>query len=174
MKKKQIMDIVALTFVIALIGTSIAYAALRATLTVSGSATISGANWDVHFENLAKVSTVGAPNEIEAKLTDTLFSLKLELIKPLDSVTYTFDVKNGGSIDAKIATEVTPDVSAFTANQLTYQFTYADGTTIKSGDLLKSGESKGLKLLVKFNDADALNANSMSLSLDSSILYVQA
>lgn len=174
MKRKKVMNAVMLFFILAIFGTTIAYAVLSSTLKVSGNAIISDVSWDIHFENLQRTSLVGSINEPIAELSDTLFKLQVELYKPLDAVTYTFDVKNAGSIDAKISTIVTPDIAAFTSNQLTYTFTYADGSALKVNDMLKSGETKHLTFSVKFNDVNELNSNSMSLSLDSSILYVQA
>ena len=181
MKRKQVMNIVMLCFALAIMFISIGYAALKANLTITGKATVSG-NWKVIFENLGEPTTVGNPDIKEVDLSATEFKLNVELFKPLDAVTYTFDVRNAGTIDAEVVTVVFPDLAALTANNLTYSFTYADGSAIKQGDLLlgncKSTNltpcTKQLKLSVKFNDVDRLEQNSMSLSLDSSILYQQA
>lgn len=181
MRRKQVMNIVMLCFALAIMLTSIAYAALKSKLTVTGQATVTG-NWKVLFENLGNPTIVGSSNIKNAELSSTKFSLNVELIKPLDSVTYTFDVRNAGTIDAKVVTVLLPDLDTLTANHLTYSFTYADGSEIKTGDLLSGNCSnnniepctKHLKLSVKFNDVSSLEQNSMSLSLDSGILYGQA
>lgn len=181
MKRKQAMNILILTLVLAIVVTTIAYARLTAQLNITGHASVSG-SWKIQFENLSDPIKIGSVGVNGVSLTNTQFSLNVELVKPKDAVTYTFDVVNAGTIDAKIVTVVYPDLDALTANNLTYLFTYADGSEIKAGDLLPGNCSAGntadctrhLKVSVMFNDVSNLEANSMQLSLNSSILYQQA
>ena len=106
----------------------------------------------------------------------------MELGKPLDSLSYTFDVVNTGNIDAEIKSITIPTEETLNANDLNYSFTYLDTdssgkekeTAIKIGDTLKANERRKLKLVVEYNDVDSLNQqNPVELSLDSSIVYGQ-
>lgn len=100
----KVMAIVAL--LIGVLGLSIAYAAYSQTLTINASGTVNKATWDVHFENLSTGATTGKAEVADAgKLTldATTIQGSLGTLKaPGDSLTYTFDIKNAGSIDAKI------------------------------------------------------------------------
>lgn len=184
MKRNPIMTILTVACIFSVIALTIAYAALKTSLTIEGTATVDG-KWKVEFENLSSPTITGISlSDIEmADLSSTMFSLKVKLGKPHDSVTYTFDVANNGNIDAKISSITTPDKETLENNDLSYSFTYfdktdANGNTIETpievDDTLMVGEKRKLKLSIKYNDVDSLNQpNPIQLNLDSSIVYGQ-
>ncbi len=184
MKRNPIMTILTVACIFSVIALTIAYAALKTSLTIEGTATVDG-KWKVEFENLSSPTITGISlSDIEmADLSSTMFSLKVKLGKPRDSVTYTFDVVNKGNIDAKISSITTPDKETLEANDLSYSFTYFDKkdangniieTPIEVDDTLVVGEKRKLKVSIKYNDVDSLNQpNPIQLNLDSSIVYGQ-
>lgn len=184
MKRNPVMTILTVACIFSVIALTIAYAALRTSLTIEGTATVDG-KWQVEFENLSSPTITGIlPGDIkEAKLSATMFNLIVELGKPRDSVIYTFDVVNKGNIDAKISSITTPNKETLENNDLSYSFTYFDKTDangniietpIVVGDTLMVGEKRKLKLSIKYNEIDSLNQpNPIQLNLDSSIVYGQ-
>ena len=102
-RKVRVLSIAAL--LVAVLGLTVAFAALSQTLTINGSAAVYTATWDIHFEK-----TSGKETEMKGDATftePTLSGTKIEnfsatLTKPGDSVTYYFDIVNDGTIDAQI------------------------------------------------------------------------
>ena len=184
MKRNPIMTILTVACIFSVIALTIAYAALKTSLTIEGTATVDG-KWQVEFENLSSPTITGIllGDIKEAKLSATMFNLTVELGKPRDSVTYTFDVVNKGNIAAKISSITTPNKETLENNDLSYSFTYFDKTDangnivetpIVVGDTLMVGEKRKLKLSIKYNEIDSLNQqNPIQLNLDSSIVYGQ-
>jgi hypothetical protein len=174
---------------IAVAGLSVAYAALTSTLQINGTAKVTPATWGVEFDTatLSAPALTGAATVTTAPtITATsITGYDLNLTKPLDSVTYTVNVKNKGTIDAKINTfnYLTPtyvatatgdtgtsDVALVTTN-LTLKLTYAvdttvaqtgtvitAGTEVAADQILKAGQSVTLKLAVGYDLANASTA----------------
>ena len=157
---------------VGLVGISVAYATLSAKLTINGTAKVASAKWDIHFENMSNGAKTGyAELASTSKLTasGTSVSGNLGTLKaPGDSITYTFDVKNAGNINAKI-TSVTPTTPGLTCtpvsasgNQatatavckgLTYTIQYTDGGKAPAvGDTLTAGQTKGITMKVTKTD----------------------
>lgn len=179
---------------IAVIGLSIGFAALNTTLTINGSARVQTSSWNVHFANLRDAVVVGNPtiNEDELSLTDTTFgTFNVGFKSPGESVTYTFDVVNSGSYDAKISTitDINPVCTGSgenattdadnVCNHLTYSLTYTEGgAAVKANDTLAAGATKNLTLKIAYNStvtADLLPKADVEISnLGLTILYVEA
>ena len=172
MKKNNVLIAV---LIVLIISTVVAFARLSTRLNINGQASIDAATWKIEFDNksLTEVSNVGNLKPTVA-LSNTTFQLSVKLVKPLDSITYTFDVVNNGDIDATVTKVITPDINAFLANQLTYKFTYLNGDEIKEGDLLPVGSRKTLMIFIAYDDVDSLSSESIPLDLTSSILFKQA
>lgn len=103
-KKQRTLAIFALA--IALIATTVAYAALSTTLKVSGTVTKKGGTWNIYISKISNVNKTGTatitktPTASGTATTAIDFAATLE--KPGDSISFDFTVANGGSIDAKI------------------------------------------------------------------------
>lgn len=177
----RILAIVAIC--IAVCGLSVAYAALSSTLQINGTATVTPATWGVEFDPTtlsAPVLTGAASVTTAPTITATkIDGYNLTLTKPGDSVTYTFNVKNTGTIDAKITdfTYLTPtytpnntDTAAadktLVQKNLTIKLTYNAATTtaqtstviaadteVAANQVLKAGQSVTLKLEVAYDEA---------------------
>ena len=103
-KKQRTLAIFALA--IALIATTVAYAALATTLQVSGTVTKKGGTWSIIYTNVSAVTATGGAvlTEAQKKVTNENNKLSFSgtLVKPGDSIYFTFKIKNNGSIDAKL------------------------------------------------------------------------
>lgn len=176
---------------VAVIGLSVGFASLQTTLTINGQARVKTSSWDVHFSNLVGPTKVGNPTILTSPtLTDTTFgTFDINFQTPGESVTYTFDVTNGGSYDAKISTitSINPQCTGTGENadtdatnvcdNLTYTFTYTEtGATVSTNDELNAGATKNLTLKIAYNEvtADKLPKADVSIgNLGLTILYVE-
>ena len=104
-KTRQIKIISLCALLAAVLGLTVAFAALSQTLTINGSAAVNAASWDIHFEKTSGKETEvkGAATFTEPTLSGTTIeNFSATLTKPGDSVTYYFDIVNKGTIDAQI------------------------------------------------------------------------
>ena len=104
-KTRQIKIISLCALLVAVLGLTVAFAALSQTLTINGSAAVNAASWDIHFENTSGKETEvkGAATFTEPTLSGTTIeNFSATLTKPGDSVIYYFDIVNNGTVDAQI------------------------------------------------------------------------
>lgn len=126
---------------------AIGYAALAQTLTINGTATITG-SWDVHLENVqagAKTATatvVGTPTITGT----TALEFNVELQQPGDSITYTVDVKNAGTIDAKLVNITTNQTGD--ASDVNWTF-----SGIAKDDVVAAGQTKTVTMTATFDSS---------------------
>ena len=93
-----------------LLGMTIAYAALQTNLNIGGSVDVPALDWDIHFSNFTKGTVVGSATGPTASELETgnyinatsISNLNISLPKPGDSISYTFNIVNAGTIDAKL------------------------------------------------------------------------
>ena len=98
-KKQRTLAIFALA--IALVATTVAYAALQTTLQVSGNVTKKGGTWAINIQNISSVTTTGsAKMTTKPSVSGTALSFDAQLTKPGDTISFTFDIANTGSVDA--------------------------------------------------------------------------
>ena len=105
-KTRQIKIISLCALLVAVLGLTVAFAALSQTLTINGSAAVDAASWDIHFEKTSGKETEvkGAARFTEPTLNGTTIeNFSATLTKPGDSVTYYFDIVNNGTVDAVIS-----------------------------------------------------------------------
>ena len=188
--RKALYYFVALALVLSVIGISVGFAAMSTELKVAGSANVVPASWKIRFDNLSSPVITGAATVVKAPTiqSDThIGDYAIDLTKPGDSVVYTFDVVNDGSLDAELSTYTfaTPTIAgtgetatadaAIVQSNLVYTLTYADGTAIQQGDTLAKNESASLKLTVGYKaDANTLPTNKVTISgMDITFVYGQ-
>lgn len=190
-KSFKVLAIVALCVAVA--GLSVAYAALSQTLNITGSAKAgaSSTNWNVHFAN-GSCQTTGNAEAGSFSATGTTATLGESTFNaPGDTITCTFDVKNEGTIDAKITSvdiaeaanlTYTGSGDAQTADEALvkanteYTVTYADDTPLAVDDTLDAGATKNLKLVLKYKDTAASlpQAEVAITNISGTIVYGQA
>ena len=189
--RKVLYGLVALALVLSVVGISIGFASMSQDLTISGSAEVVPATWKIKFANLSSPTIAGdATVDTAPTITgDThIGNYAVTLTKPGDSVTYTFDVVNQGTIDAEL-TALVKAVPTFTASgsnngandtttvqsNLVYTLTYDDDSAISVNDELDANDSVTLKLVVGYNtNATALPEDSVSITgMDITLTYGQ-
>lgn len=173
--------------VIAVIGLTVAFAAMSTMLTINGTATMDTAKWDIHFANLSEAKLDGfASVTTEPELEQTkIGDYAVVLTRPGDSVTYTFDVVNEGSMDAELSTftknapvctsptGVTNDANIVCSN-LRYTFKYtSNNEDVKVNDTLKAGETKNITLQLSYEGSTLPTAAVNITDLGITMVYSQ-
>jgi hypothetical protein len=164
-RKTKIVAIIVL--LISIICTTVAFAVMSTTLTINGTGLMDPENWEVKFANLSSSITGAASITTAATIQNdtTIGDFVIKLTKPGDSATYTFDVVNDGSIDAKLITltKGTPSVTGtagasktsdetIVSGNLTYSLTYTTGgAAVAQDDTLDAGETKNMTLTLSYN-----------------------
>ena len=156
---KDYKEILIAILIMGIVSMTIVYANFTRRLQIVNFASISSGNWDIHFENLHKVPNSGddaalvisEPSISEGK---TIISgLNVKLSKPGDYVTYTFDIVNRGSLDAKLYDYVksspTCNPASAICDSVSYTLRYTDGNEIKVSDTLKVNESRNVTMTIK-------------------------
>lgn len=191
--KEKTKNLLIAVLIIGLVSMTVAYAALTQVLNINAGAKVinKASSWNVHFTNLSAAdldgyATIPTNKGLVLSGTTTLTGLEVNLRAPGDAVTYTFDVVNEGTINAKVSQVVLPtvagatyagasaDVTIVKAN-LEYSLTHADGTAITQNETLNAGTTKSLKLKISYkSSATNLPAADVTVSgLNAHIDYVQ-
>ena len=104
-KERRIKALAIVVLVIAVIGLTIAFAALSQTLTINGSAKLDASKWGLKFDNLVLASGneyIEGTANIKTDDNTVIENMNVRLTTPGDKVVYTVDLVNEGSINAKI------------------------------------------------------------------------
>ena len=102
-RKIKVLSLVAL--IVAVLGLTVAFAALSQTLTINGTASVNAAEWDVHFENLDNEASAygNASVNKEPVIEGNNITFAATLTKPEDQVWFYVDLVNNGTINAEIS-----------------------------------------------------------------------
>ena len=191
-KQRSIKVLSVVALIVAVLGLTVAFAALSQTLNITGTGSVKGntsdelgkKTWDIHFENVKIASTTGLAEATLPAETNTtvLVDYTVKLSAPGDSVTYTFDVVNGGKLDAELSNFVKSESLVCTGNgdnaeadastvcsNLTYTLTYDDSskTEVTKGDTLTVSEaSKKMILTIAYNGS-SIPSNDVTINSDS-------
>lgn len=137
-KKQRTLAIFALA--VALVATTVAYAVLQTTLNISGSITKKGGTWAINIQNISTVTTTGSGKMTTApKVSGTTLSFASELSKPGDSVSFTFDIVNNGTL----AAQMYGHKASMTINGVSTTLTSGTEMVVKSEDIIYQLEMKG-------------------------------
>lgn len=178
-----------LTTLCLILSVSIAYATITSRLDINDYVIMNSGNWSVHFANLHKVDLIGeAKEKVTPKLQDGLTSISnfdLNFYQTGDGAIYTFDVVNDGELDAYISSITVPKPvcnssvvndyynSKLVCNNLVYNLSYSDGSSVNVDDTLPNGTTKTLRLTLKYS-GKSLPANPVKISgLGITIIYSQ-
>ena len=176
MKKKNTKYLVILLSVAILIG--VGYAALSATLNITGQTTIEKASWDIHFENLEVTSGSVAPHqEAVIDVNKTTVNFGIILNKPGEFYEFSVDVVNKGTIDAMISEITKIGLTEEQSKYLNYIVEYTSGVQLLPNQLLETGTKEVIKVRVEFRsdlDQSDLPVNGEELNLSFSLNYIQA
>ncbi|MBO5138335.1 MAG: BspA family leucine-rich repeat surface protein [Bacilli bacterium] len=161
-----------------LVGISIGYAALTSNLNIHGNTKIKKAEWDVHFENLVKSEgSESADKEAVIDASKTLIKYTVKLPEPGDFYEFTVDIVNKGSIDAMVSEVLKTGLTTDQEKYIEYTATHTNGKELKQYDSLKAGQTRKIKIRVKYKDdlnPEDLPTEDKSIDLSFQVTYVQA
>lgn len=107
-RKVKVLSLMAL--IVAVLGLTVAFAALSQTLTINGTASVNAAEWDVHITDLTKTRVDGSAEVISEPTISSdgkaIENLQVSLKKPGDYVRYDYYFENTGTIDAQLTKEI--------------------------------------------------------------------
>ncbi len=176
MKDKRKKELYSVLLVLLIIGISLGYAALSATLNINGFSKVKDNTWDIHFINLQVNS-----NSVELSTGDnaavinpsdnTEVTYNVTLKKPGDFYEFTVDAKNFGTIDGMIES-VNSKLNGVTIDQdhplpvyLNYSVTYSDDIPIDNNHLLTAGSQVTYKVRLEYKrDIDASDMPSTDIT----------
>ena len=157
---------------LAVVCVTVGFAALTTTLNINGTTTAKSNSWNVTFANVAKEAGVTA--KTKPTISGTTLSYAVDLNQPGEYYEFEVDVKNTGSIPAKLS--ATPTITG-TSSYLTHEVTYNDGTEIKANDTLSAGGTVTLKVRVEYKSdltADTLPTEDAPTTFTVALNYIQA
>jgi hypothetical protein len=181
MEKKRKRTIYILLFILTTVASlTIAYAALSATLRITGEATVTESRWNFYLGNGISLSgreqeTTGSATYQKPTFNGTTASYQITLAKPGDSVTYYFKIFNTGTINGEIATvtNATPKCTSTTGvtadeslvcDNLIYDISYNDGEKLSEGDVY-TYHSEGNQPNVCLNGRTTGRSKSMKVTI---------
>ena len=199
MKKNNSRQLAIWALVIALTATTIAYAVLQTSLSISGNVTRKGGTWSIKLDNIANKKTTGQASFVtDPKVgSDGNITFAATLSQPGDSFEFTFDVINAGTVDA---------VSRFSESQYDFWLDGGDGYSSSSevdltssditckvtynGEIITSNNRskidlpkptstsnptrKTLKAYCQYDDASSISSNEVELRFELTLPYEQA
>lgn len=137
-----------LALLVSVVCLSIAYAQYTSVLKIQSSATLVSGAWDIYFENMTSTKSGNATLATTGKMSITsklTVSGKMGILSsPGDSLKYTWDVKNGGKLDAVLTSII--------SNQMTCKPVANSNATQQQADNL----CEDLSLVLTY---DSVNVN---------------
>ena len=154
-KERRTKALVIVVLLIVIAGLTIAFAALSATLNINGTAYLDAAKWGIRFENLSSPTKIGSATTTgTAKIEETkaaeITGMNVSLSTPGDKVTYTVDLVNKGTINAKIDKIEKTVLTSEQQKYLIFKVTDKDGREVSEGDILSAGETRNLTITIEF------------------------
>ena len=179
-KERRVKWLVIVSLIVAVLGLTIAFAALSETLTINGTATLDAAKWGIKFNNLTSGTKIGdAIVNNEATIADdkvTIENIDVTLKTPGDSVTYKVNLVNEGTINAEISNIKVPELTEEQKRYIEFKVTYDTGEEVTQGDILNSGATKNLTIKIEFKKditASDLPSNAQQINLSYKLDFVQ-
>lgn len=179
----------------------VVYAAYTQSLNINGTANVKANSWKIGFDNLQKVTLTGEAQEVVKPTisadTTVIGNYSLLISKPGDSVTYTFDIVNSGTFNAKAAEPVVGQLvctgtgasattdAANVCKHLTYEWNIPESAKVNGEVILNAGATiSGVTLTLSYADTDDTDPNKVLVSdlpkndvaisgLDTAIVFTQ-
>ena len=159
------------------LGITLGYAFLTTSLNVNGALEVSSSSWDIHFANIIEDQNGVEATTAPTVSNNTTITFAVDLEKATDFYSFTADIINDGTYDAKIDTiEILPVLTTEQQNYFKYEVTYSDGTQIQTNDALDSGTSENIKVYLEYKenaDTSLYPEEDEELEFSVTITYVQ-
>lgn len=158
--KRMNLLLLALVFCCCLV--SVGYFTLINAMIVEGNIKLKPAVWEVNFTNIKTLKTIGsAQNYRKPQLSPKIIEFYAEFNEVGDTITYSIDIKNSGTLDARL------DSINFLPRYSEYLEYECDN--LLEGTVLKAGESITTNLKIKYikmNDSSDKQIRNVKLVLN--------
>ena len=180
-KERRTKALVVVVLLIVVAGLTVAFAALSTTLNINGTAYLDAAKWGIKFENLSSPTKIGSATttgtaKIEEAKSASITGMNVGLSTPGDKVTYTVDLVNEGTINAKIDNIEKTVLTSEQQRYLTFKVTDKNGNEVSEGDVLSAGETRNLTITIEFIKdltKEDLPTSTSTISLSYKLNFVQ-
>jgi len=154
-KERRTKALVVVVLLIVVAGLTVAFATLSTTLNINGMAYLDAAKWGIKFKNLSEPVSIGTATttgtaKIEEAKSASITGINVGLSTPGDKVTYTVDLVNEGTINAKIDKIEKTVLTSEQQRYLTFKVTDKNGNEVSEGDILSAGETRNLTITIEF------------------------
>ena len=140
-------------------------------------------SWDIEFTS-SSFNCIGQAKVNNLKTSSSQITFNVTLNAPKDTITIYSKIENLGKIDATLdsfikgtpkfkSTDFSLEQEEKLNNALSYNVTYADGSKIKLGDILKANESKIIKIVISLKENVSVNSSIYIENLNVIMLYKQ-
>ena len=180
-KERRTKTLVVVVLLIVVAGLTVAFAALSTTLNINGTAYLDAAKWGIKFKNLSSPIKIGSATttgtaKIEEAKSAEITGINVGLSTPGDKVTYTVDLVNEGTINAKIDNIEKTVLTSEQQRYLTFKVTDDESNEIKEGVILSAGELKKITITIEFIKdlaKEDLPTSTSTISLSYKLNFVQ-
>lgn len=149
MKEKDRKNLMIVFLLGAVVFMTVGFALLSAKLEQKDSMLDKDAKWDIKIESISSTSVTGNAESVNFEIVNSFISkFTSKFLEPEDKISYTINIKNDGTIDAKL-NSLTILPTSSNNNLITY--TVED---LSAGDILKVGETKTFLLVASYNRED--------------------
>lgn len=134
-----------------------------------------GEIYDIKFLNLKKTNVIGDASEEKGELSDYGLHTRLKFVNVKDSITYTFDITNDGTIKGKLVNDpIIFGTDAYFKKHIYYELTDINGDKINKGDIIEPGDTKKVKLTVTYQSVpDIATQDSSNFEVSIYFLYLE-
>ena len=174
-KKKQMKWMVLCALLLASFGLVVSYVAMYTALSIKETSNV----WNVNFTSLKEIKKGNVSTKLPVVNATSMTGLVVNFNNSNDSVTYNFKIKNTGGVDAKLAyiNEIEPlcnvnqAVEENVCNSISYEFKYANGGYVTTGDVLKKDSYVDVIFTIRYNGIS--NVGIRLSNLDIVMVYEQ-
>lgn len=137
-KNRYIRELLIMAIILAIVGITVSYAAVRVTLDISGFSAVRVANWDVRFDSAEVIKRVGTAEIVYSpRIRGTNIHYEVKLNNPGDSVTIKAIVNNKGNMDARLESYDIFGVPSQYEEYVSYKVIGENDEALEKGIILK-------------------------------------
>ena len=178
-KERRVKALAIVVLVIAVLGLTIAFAALSQTLTINGSAKLDASKWGLKFDNLVLASGseyVEGTANIKTDDNTVIENMNVRLTTPGDKVVYTVDLLNEGTINAKIDKIIKTALTTEQEKYLSFKVLKENNEELNEGYVLGKETRIPLRIEIEFKKditKEDLPKETSTITLSYGVTFVQ-
>ena len=153
--KRKDNQVVKILFLLLLLAVGIGYAYLTSNLSITGSTSLAGNTWDIHFANVQVASgsvTATTPATIDVNDNTSInYTVVLEHLG--DYYEFTVDMVNSGTLPGKITLVDLSGITPGLENVIDYSIVYTNrNIPVSVDDILNGGATKNIRVRVYYKE----------------------